>query len=248
MIDQARDVFEFSLKNMSEAQRNTISIDRLWKEINADLEAKSQARLQAENEVLMAALGAACVWITLGGMTATYLDRNSRILRQDLAARIDDGRFPGYMNIRWGRHPYATGNLNLKGLLLGWDTRYEFWHCRLNQIVDDHSGDDSWLFNWLDGLVNKLWKSGLRKRLSIMLFNLLDLCFRIGKKRLTGRLGCSGRNAVVVGVMYRWRLVMHVVRGAIKAQDIIDRGAVIHRLVLRVISIAVAKETLDRTE
>ncbi|KAE9966621.1 hypothetical protein BLS_006887 [Venturia inaequalis] len=157
--DELRDKFASALKNTSGAP---ISIDRLWDEIKAEHEAKYQAQLEIDNEVLIAALGAACVWITLGGLTATYLDKNSYILRQELSAQIDNDSFPGYMDIRWGRHPYATGNLNLEGLLKDWHKRYGLWHRRLIQIIDDHSSD-SWLFHLARQASNQIMEDWLEQ-------------------------------------------------------------------------------------
>ncbi|TLD27998.1 hypothetical protein E2P81_ATG06344 [Venturia nashicola] len=143
---QLEDKLKAVLETMSENERANICKHQLRYWVEAQLKASSQVQLQMDNEVLMAALGAACVWIIHGRLTATYLDKNSRILRKDLFAQIEKGNYPGYMNIRWGRHPYATGNLQIYGLLMDWDARYSNWHSRLNQIIDDHSDNESWLF------------------------------------------------------------------------------------------------------
>lgn len=143
---QLEDTFEAYLENLPKNQLKNICQEQLMYWIEAQLKAKSQAQLQVDNEVLMAALGAACVWIIYGRLTATYLEKNSRILREDLFAQIEKDNFPGYMNIRWGRHPYATGNLQISGLLMDWEARYYNWRSRLEQIIDDYSGNGSWIF------------------------------------------------------------------------------------------------------
>lgn len=131
---------------VEEAQRKAISENQLKIMLTTRPRAMSVAQLQIDNEILVAALAAACVWITLGRLTATYLDKNSRILREYFAAQIDQDKIPGYRDIRWGRHPYATGDLQFEGLLMDWDKRYNLWHRRLNQIIDDHSANKYWLF------------------------------------------------------------------------------------------------------
>lgn len=131
---------------VEEAQCKAISKNQLKIMFATRPRAVSGAQLQIDNELLVVALGVACVWITLGRLTATYLDQNSRILREYLAAQIYQDKIPGYRDIRWGRYPYATGNLQFEGMSMDWDKRYDLWHRRLNQIIDDHSASKYWLF------------------------------------------------------------------------------------------------------